>query len=218
MPSLFEELNAELSGVMTDVSRSVVQVRDESRGAGAGMIWHADGLIITNAHVARRGPLKVALYDGRVLDARLIARDEERDLAALVVDAHELPTIQIGSSRTLQAGQWVMSLGHPWGILNAASGGVVISTGKPAPELRAGHNDWVVCDLHLRPGNSGGPLFDVHGRLIGVNTMITSPNVGVAVGVDAVKDFLKRTIGSASAAPPASGGSGVDAPQPSMFV
>ena len=217
MPSLFEQLNTELSGVMTDVSRSVVQVRDEARGAGAGMIWHADGLIITNAHVARRGPLKVALHDGRVLDARLLARDEDRDLAALVIDAHDLPTIQIGSSRTLHAGQWVMSLGHPWGILNAASGGVVISVGKPAPEFNATHEDWVVCDLHLRPGNSGGPLFDVDGRLIGVNTMITSPNVGIAVGVDAVKDFLKRTLGSASAAPPASAGVSATA-APSVFV
>jgi len=198
MASLFEQLNTELSVMVSDVRRSVVQVRDESRGAGAGTIWHSDGLIITNAHVARRGPLQVALYDGRVLSARLIARDEARDLAALAIDANDLPTIQVGSSRALQAGQWVMSLGHPWGVLNAASGGVVIGVGKGIPELPDAQEDWVVCDLHLRPGNSGGPLFDVQGRLVGVNTMITSPSVGVAVGSDAVKDFLKKSLGSFS--------------------
>lgn len=192
--SVLEQLNGALSGIIADVCRSVVQVRDETRGAGAGTIWRADGLIITNAHVARRGSLTVALHDGRVLPAQLIARDEARDLAALSIDAHDLPTIQIGSSRALQAGEWVMSLGHPWGILNAASGGVVI--GHRVPELPTNAEDWVVCDLHLRPGNSGGPLFDVRGRLVGVNTMITSPSVGVAVGVDAVKTFLRQALGA----------------------
>lgn len=198
------------------VARTVVQVRDESRGAGAGTIWHSDGLIVTNAHVARRGPLKVALYDGRVLDAQLIARDEQRDLAALAVDARDLPTIAVGSSRGLHAGQWVMSLGHPWGVLNAASGGVVIGVGKGIPELPVVQEDWVVCDLHLRPGNSGGPLFDVQGRLVGVNTMITSPSVGVAVGVDAVKEFLKDVLGSASGARPPAASPRTEAP--SAFV
>lgn len=196
MSNLLEQLNAELSGIVTEVGKSVVQVRDEGRGGGAGTIWHADGLIITNAHVARGGrPLKVALWDGRELPAQLIARDETHDLAALAIEAQGLPTIQVGSSRTLTAGQWVMSLGHPWGVANAASGGVVIGSGHGVAEVPTTHADWVVCDLHLRPGNSGGPLFDVHGRLIGVNTMITSPNVGIAVGVDAVKEFLKRSLG-----------------------
>ncbi|MBK8033877.1 MAG: trypsin-like peptidase domain-containing protein [Anaerolineae bacterium] len=196
MANTFEQLNAELSDIVAEVGKSVVQVRDEGRGGGAGMIWHADGLIITNAHVARGGrPLTVALWDGRELRAQLIARDEAHDLAALAIEARDLPTIQVGSSRTLTAGQWVMSLGHPWGVANAASGGVVIGTGQGVAEVPTNHADWVVCDLHLRPGNSGGPLFDVRGRLIGVNTMITSPNVGIAVGVDAVKDFLKRSLG-----------------------
>jgi serine protease Do len=200
--SVLEQLNGALSGIVAEVCRSVVQVRDEARGAGAGTIWHADGLIVTNAHVARHGPLKVALYDGRVLPAQLIARDDARDLAALSIDARDLPTIRVGSSRALHAGQWVMSLGHPWGVLNAASGGVVI--GSRVPELPDADADLVVCDLHLRPGNSGGPLFDAQGRLVGVNTLITSPSVGVAVGVDAVKAFLKGALGSfdLSAAPP----------------
>jgi serine protease Do len=201
---VLEQLNAALSDVVASVSASVVQVRDESRGAGAGTIWHSDGLIITNAHVAAHGPLKVALYDGRVLDAKLLARDEEHDLAALAVDANDLPTIQLGSTRRLHPGQWVMALGHPWGIANAATGGVLISVGQQVSELPVVRQEWVVADLHLRPGNSGGPLIDAHGRLIGVNTLITGPNVGVAVSVDTVKEFLQRALGAEPVAPVAS--------------
>ena len=164
MSGVFEQLNSALAGVLTDVSASVVQVRDESRGAGAGTIWHSDGLIITNAHVVQHGPFKVALHDGRVLDAKLLARDEEHDLAALSVEANDLPTIQIGSTRGLHPGQWVMALGHPWGIANAATSGVLIGVGRQLPELPTASQDWVVADLHLRPGNSGGPLIDSQGR------------------------------------------------------
>lgn len=203
---VLDQLNDALAGVLDAVCASVVQVRDESRGAGAGTIWHSDGLIVTNAHVAARGPLKVALYDGRVLDAKLLARDEAHDLAALAVDAHDLPTIQVGSARTLHPGQWVMALGHPWGIANAATGGVLIGVGHQLPEMPAVGGDWVVADLHLRPGNSGGPLVDAHGRLIGVNTLMTGPGVGVAVAVDVVKEFLRHALGTPQAEPAATGG------------
>ncbi|HVU12563.1 MAG TPA: trypsin-like peptidase domain-containing protein [Phototrophicaceae bacterium] len=198
MASIFEQLNGALAGVLDNVAASVVQVRDESRGAGAGTIWHADGLIITNAHVVQHGPLKVALHDGRVLNARVIARDDQRDLAALSIDARDLPTIQVGSARHLQPGQWVMAVGHPWGVTNAATEGVLIGVGHQT-ELPGVHHDWIVADLHLRPGNSGGPLVDINGRMIGVNTLMTGPGVGVAVSVDSVKEFLKGALGSSVA-------------------
>jgi len=201
---VLETLNAALSDVIAGVCASVVQVRDESRGAGAGTIWHSDGLIVTNAHVAYQGPFKVALSDGRVLDAALLARDEQHDLAALAVDAHDLPTIPLGSARRLHAGQWVMALGHPWGVTNAATGGVLIGVGQELPEVPVARQEWVVADLHLRPGNSGGPLVDANGRLIGVNTLMTGLGVGVAVSVDSVKAFLKRALGEAAASPGAS--------------
>lgn len=196
MSALFQQLNEELAEIIASVQKSVVQVRDQSRGAGAGTIWHSDGLIVTNAHVVRRGPLQVALADGRVLPATLLARDDQHDLAALSIEANDLPIIQPGSSRRLQAGQWVFAVGHPWGIANAATGGVVIGIGSQMPELPVASNDWVVADLHLRPGNSGGPLVDVSGRLVGVNTMMTGPGVGVAVAVDAVKEFLRQALGT----------------------
>ncbi|MDZ4770033.1 MAG: trypsin-like peptidase domain-containing protein [Chloroflexota bacterium] len=196
MSGVYAQLNSALSGMIGSVLRSVVQVRDGSRGAGAGTIWHRDGLIITNAHVAANRVLQVALPDGRVLDATVIARDEARDLAALSIGARDLPTIPLGSARTLQAGQWVMALGHPWGVTNAATGGVLIGVGSNLPDIDLARRDWVVADLHLRPGNSGGPMIDVNGRLIGVNTLMTGPGVGVAVSVDTAKDFLRETLGA----------------------
>lgn len=196
MSLVAQQLNDEIADVVANVQKSVVQIRDQSRGAGAGTIWHADGLIVTNAHVIHHGPLQVALSDGRVLTARLLARDDDRDLAALSIEADNLPVIQPGSGRNLHAGQWVCAVGHPWGVANAATGGILIGVGKHVPELPAAKNDWVIADLHLRPGNSGGPLVDVEGRLIGVNTMMTGMGVGVAVSVDAVKDFLRRALGT----------------------
>lgn len=204
MSSLLQQLNFQLSDVVAEVRRSVVQVLNGRGGAGAGTIWHADGLILTNAHVVRgsggmRG-LQVALQDGRVLNAQVIARDDERDLAALAIEANGLPTIQVGSARKLQAGQWVFAVGHPWGVANAATGGVVISTGRSISELPKA--EWVVVDLKLRPGNSGGPLVDVAGRMVGVNTIMTGILGGAAVSVESTKDFLKRNIGDGAAADP----------------
>jgi serine protease Do len=200
MASLLQSLNAELAGAIANVRNSVVQVRDRWSGAGAGTIWHSDGLIVTNAHVARRGPFEVALSDGRVFSAHLIARDERRDLAALAVQAHDLPTIQPGNVRALQPGQWVFAIGHPWGIANAATGGIIIGFGSHLPERPAGRHDWIVVDLHLRPGNSGGPLVDTAGQLVGVNAMISGPNVGIAVSVETVKLFLRQSLNAAPAA------------------
>lgn len=203
MASLLQQLNSDLSDVVGLVRRSLVQVADERGGAGAGTIWHSDGLIVTNAHViARGGPLRVALSDGRAFEAKVLARDADRDLAALAIEASDLPVIEPGDSRKVYPGQWVMALGHPWGVREAVTGGVVIGVGRDLVELQsATGREWLAVALHLRPGHSGGPLVDVSGRLIGVNTLMTGPDVGVAVPVDVVKQFLKRALGSARPAP-----------------
>lgn len=189
------QLNAELADVVARVQRSLVQVHNGRRGSGAGTIWHPDGLVVTNAHVAaRRSLLEVTLPDGRTAPARVIAYDEARDLAALNVDAHDLPTVEPGNAKLLQAGQWVMALGHPWGVPGAVTGGVVIGVGSQLPELPPRPHEWIAVSLHMRPGHSGGPLVDVGGRLVGVNTMITGPDVGFAVPVHVVKAFLREAF------------------------
>ncbi|KXK21343.1 MAG: peptidase S1 and S6 chymotrypsin/Hap, partial [Chloroflexi bacterium OLB15] len=90
------------------------------------------------------------------------------------------------------------AVGHPWGVHNAATGGVIIGRSPALPDMPRIRNDWIVADLHLRPGNSGGPMVNTRGQLVGVNTMITGPSVGIAVSVEAVKDFLQQTIGRAA--------------------
>jgi S1-C subfamily serine protease len=200
MSDLWQQLNGDMSTIVEAVRRSLVQISNGRGGAGAGTIWHADGLIVTNAHViAGHNVLKVTLPDGRTLSARVLATDADRDLAALSVEANNLPTIALGESQQLQPGQWVLALGHPWGVLGAATAGIVINTGTP-PEMPADRGEFIQVGLHLRPGHSGGPLVDVQGRLVGINTMITGPEVGLAVPVHTVKHFLRQVFGSPSPA------------------
>lgn len=193
MNNLIQQLNDEISGAVEDVRRSLVEIHNGHGGAGAGTIWRADGLIITNAHVVRgRRGLKVTLPDQRTLPARLLAHDDQHDLAALSVDATNLPTIQVGDSRLLKAGQWVMAIGHPYGVAGAVTAGIVIGEGAQLPEIAASGREWIAVSLHMRPGHSGGALVDIDGRIVGINTMITGPDVGMAVPVHVVKAFLRQ--------------------------
>ena len=194
MSNMLQQLNTELGELVGTVRRSLVQVRSGAPGVGAGTVWHPDGLIITNAHVVGNRSPKVVLPGGDVRQARVLALDRDRDVAALVVEASQLAAIELGRSRDLRPGEWVLALGHPWSVPGAATGGVVIGTGTDLPDLPLSGQDWIAISLPLRPGNSGGPLVDAAGRLVGVNTMMVGPEVGMAVPVDAIKAFLKRAL------------------------
>ena len=172
-----------------------MQITNGRRGSGAGTIWHPDGLILTNAHVVGRRSLRVTLPDGQALPARLLAPSKGLDLAALSVERSELHSIELGQSERLQPGQVVLAMGHPWGVIGAATMGVVIDIGVPQ-ELAAMGRELIQVDLPLRPGYSGGPLVDVEGRLVGINTMMAGPEVGLAVPVHEVKRFLRDALGS----------------------
>lgn len=190
---ILQQLNAELSSVVGQVQRSLVQIANGRWGSGAGTIWHPGGLILTNAHVASRRSLRVTLPDGRSLPARLLADDRVLDLAALSVEVRDLPTIELGRSEQLRPGQLVLAMGHPWGMIGAVTTGVVIGMGVP-PDLPALQRELIQVDLPLRPGYSGGPLVDVRGRLVGINAMMAGPEVGLAVPVHEVKRFLQQAL------------------------
>lgn len=195
MSRLLRQLNQELENAVEKARPSLVQISN-GRGAGAGTIWHPEGLILTNAHITHRHRnLQATLPDGRRLPARLLAEDTDRDLAALAVDATQLATIKLGQSQTLQPGQWVVAIGHPWGVLGAVTAGVVIDTGPPS-EQPFSNREFIQVGLHLRPGHSGGPLVDSSGRLVGINTMMAGPDVGLAVPLHVVKAFLRQRLGS----------------------
>jgi S1-C subfamily serine protease len=189
--NLLQSINSELEMIVSRAKLSLVQVHNGRRGSGAGTILHGDGLIVTNAHVVRGRSPRVTLWDGRELQGRLLAYDERYDLAAVSVDEKGLPTIEMGNGQGLRPGQWVVALGHPWGVMGAASAGMVIAVGEPmeGPQLQGG---LIQVGLHLRPGHSGGPMLDGDGRLVGINTMIAGPDVGLAVPIGTVKRFLKE--------------------------
>ena len=177
--------------------RSTVQVRSQrGPGGGSGVIWQADGLIITNAHVARGPQAIVELSDGRTFEAVVTTRDERRDLAALKVDATDLPAAAIGDSAALRVGALVLAVGNPLGLTGALTTGVVHAAASPESPRR---QSWVQADVRLAPGNSGGPLADAQGRVIGINSMIAG-GLALAVPSNAVARFL-----AGSAARPALG-------------
>ena len=149
MSDLLQQLNSEMSAVVETARRGLVQITNgKQRGVGAGTIWHADGLIITNAHVIRREPLEIILPDERKLPAKVLAHDSEIDLAALSVDAKDLPTVELGDSTDLQPGQLVLALGHPWGVAGAVCAGPVINVGAP-PEIPRLTREFIQAALQL---------------------------------------------------------------------
>jgi serine protease Do len=182
-----EMFDRELEGLTALVRSYTVGVTTRGReGRGAGIVWHEEGLIVTNAHVAQRARLAVTLSDERTVEARVVAHDEGRDLALLQVDAGTLRKAPIGDPEGLRPGSLVLALGHPWGIPNAMALGVVhtVTTELSAPR-------WIAADVRLAPGNSGGPLVDTTGRVVGVNAMIVG-GLGVAIPVNVVRRFVRE--------------------------
>lgn len=193
MPLAFTEFNDEMASLVESIQKSLVQITGEKGNLGAGTLWRPDGLIITNAHVLTGRRIQVVLSDGRVFEAQVLALDEKQDLAALRIEASDLPVPEIGDSRAVRAGQWVVAVGHPFGVLGAATAGMVVSAGDAIPEF-PDRREWLALNLRLRPGHSGGPLIDVHGRMIGVNTLITGPEIGYAIPVHQVREFLRSRV------------------------
>jgi serine protease Do len=169
--------------------RSTVQIVSAERGAsGSGIIWDSGGLILTNAHVARRRGALVQLWDGRSFPAQLLSSDRRRDVAALRVAAADLEPATPGDSSAARPGELVIAVGNPLGFAGALSTGIVHSVGS-IPGM--GAQIWIRADVRLAPGNSGGPLADAHGRVIGINTAILN-GLGIAVPANDAAAFLSR--------------------------
>jgi serine protease Do len=173
-----------------------VQIRNGSHSHGSGVIWTADGTVVTNAHVVSTIDPVVELSDGRTFPGRIVRRDVTRDLAVLHVDAKDLPAAVPASGRELKPGTLVLALGHPFGVRGALSLGVLHDAAAP---VRGRAARWLRADVRLAPGNSGGPLANIGGRLLGLNTMIVD---GLAyaipstlVGRFAVGDHERATLG-----------------------
>ena len=182
---------AGLGEVTERVRRYTVLVQPGGRGSGSGVIWNTDGTIVTNAHVAREAKAEVTLWDGREFAAEVIARDSRRDLAALRVPAANLVAAVVADSSRVRAGEVAIAVGNPLGFLGAMTMGVVQAI---APLRGLGGRSWVQADVRLAPGNSGGPLADVHGRVIGINTMVAG-RLALAIPSSEVVQFLLGQTG-----------------------
>jgi len=191
-------LASELESLAQQVRAGVVQVHN-GRGGGAGTIWSADGLIVTNHHVVPGDGARVTFAGGRSLRATVIAALPERDLAVLQVEAGGLPALPVGDSTALRVGEIVMAIGHPLGVRDAVSLGIFSGIG-PIEQRNSRHmQEALLANIDLRPGNSGGPLVNIRGQVVGINSMVLGRRTALAVPSASVQRLIdgrvRRTLG-----------------------
>jgi len=172
--------------IAEQLRRSTVLIHAGGRGNGSGVIWSSEGMIVTNAHVVHGPNVCVQLWDGREFEAAVTARDPRRDLAALRINANSLPAACPADSSQLRPGELAIAIGNPLGFVGALTTGVIHAIG---PLRSLGSQAWVQASVRLAPGNSGGPLADARGYVIGVNTMVAG-RLALAIPSNAVRDFL----------------------------
>ena len=180
------DLDGAFAAVAERVRASTVRVHDvRGHGSGSGIVWPGKGLVITNAHVLRGPYALVETHDGRRFRATLCKRDPSRDLAALQIEEAEtgLEPVTTRDAAELRPGELVLAVGNPLGLVGALSAGLV----------QRCNARWVVADVRLAPGNSGGPLADAVGRVVGVNSMIAG-GLALAIPSGAVSAFLGRRV------------------------
>ncbi len=148
-----------------------------AHGQGSGFIVSADGLILTNAHVVKdASEVTVKLTDKREFKARLVGSDPQTDVAVLRIEANGLPTVKLGKSDDVRVGEWVVAIGSPFGFENSVSAGIVSAKGRALPD--GTYVPFIQTDVAVNPGNSGGPLFNLKGEVVGINSQIYSRTGG----------------------------------------
>lgn len=146
------------------------------RGEGSGFIINPDGVILTNAHVvADADEVTVKLQDRREFRAKVLGSDPKTDVAVLKIDGKNLPVVPLGNTRNLQVGEWVMAIGSPYGLESTVTAGVVSAKGRT---IDNGGVQFIQTDVAVNPGNSGGPLFNTRGEVVGINSQIFSQSGG----------------------------------------
>jgi len=186
MDDWLQSLSESMAELSERTRSSLVTVLQEGTGAGSGVLW-APGWVVTNAHVVRRGRSIVRLANGQEVKARRRGKDWQHDLAILEVDPDIGTPAKIGDSQTLRPGEWVYAIGNPWGVPGAMTAGVVID-GHAGPG-----GALLALDLHLRPGHSGGAVVNARGEVVGINTMMNGPDVGLAISSAVVRRYLAES-------------------------
>ena len=167
------------------------------RGAGSGFIISPDGHVVTNNHVVEGArEVVVSLSDGRQFPARLVGRDPPTDLAVLKIDQQNLPHVSFARSALPAVGDWVVAVGNPFGLGGTATAGIVSAHAR---EIGEAYVSYIQIDAPINSGNSGGPSFDLQGRVVGVNTAIVSPSggsvgIGFAIPADLAESVTQQLI------------------------
>ncbi|WP_127104997.1 Do family serine endopeptidase [Pararhodobacter zhoushanensis] len=166
----------------------------QSQALGSGFVISADGYIVTNNHVIEGADeIEIEFRDGTRLDATLVGTDSATDIALLKVEAdHDLPFVSFGDSESARVGDWVLAVGNPLGQGFSVSAGIVSARGRA---LQGNYDDYIQTDAAINRGNSGGPLFNMNGEVIGVNTAILSPNGGsIGIGFAMSSHVVERVV------------------------
>ncbi len=166
---------------------------EERRSSGSGFLIRQDGYLVTNAHVVSDAErIEVKLADGRRFVGRLVGLDDRVDLALVKIHASGLPVAELGDSNRLRVGEFVLALGHPFGLEQTVSFGIVSRKGAPLMVAAPGF-DFIQTDAAVNPGNSGGPLVDMAGEVVGINSMAArNGSIGFAIPVNLVKALLPQ--------------------------
>ncbi|MFN4294425.1 MAG: S1C family serine protease [Thermoflexales bacterium] len=192
-------VNQAFADIVEAAKASVVRIDVGSRGVGTGIIWRSDAArseVITNAHVVagltRRnsGGLRIVTADDRSFAAQLLAGDPQLDLALLGLAVGGLPTARIGDSARLRVGELVFAIGNPWGQAGVVTAGVISGLGSMAIRGTRRIAPYIRSDVLLAPGNSGGPLLNAAGAVIGVNAMIFGGDLSVAIPSHVVAEWI----------------------------
>ncbi|HEX9819223.1 MAG TPA: trypsin-like peptidase domain-containing protein [Methylomirabilota bacterium] len=181
-----ETLPPHLARIADGLRQVTVEV-DSGTGGGAGILWAPD-LVVTNAHVLGAAGLRLRLADDRHLDARVVAADPRADLALIRMPRAGVLTAAAGDSDAVRVGSVVVALGHPRGLRRTLTAGVV-----HALATTPGGRRWIQADLRLAPGNSGGPLADPAGRIVGINTLVAG-RLAFAIPINDVRRFVAAAL------------------------
>ncbi|MEH2096289.1 serine protease [Nostoc sp. 'Peltigera membranacea cyanobiont' 213] len=169
------------------------------RGSGSGFIINSSGQIVTNSHVVDGADrVTVTLKDGRTFDGKVLGEDPVTDVAAIKIDANNLPTLSVGNSDALQPGEAVIAIGNPLGLNNTVTSGIISATGRSSSDIGASDKrvDYIQTDAAINPGNSGGPLLNVRGQVIAMNTAIIrgAQGLGFAIPINTVQKIAQQLI------------------------
>ena len=165
---------------------------------GSGFLISTDGYVLTNHHVVEDAEeIVVALSDRREREAELIGADPVSDLALLKIDAMDLPVVSIGSSEALKVGEWVVAIGSPFGFELSVTAGIVSAKGRSLPDEMGNYVPFIQTDVAINPGNSGGPLFDLRGKVVGINSQIFTRSGGFmglsfAIPIDVAMEVVEQ--------------------------